>query len=57
MHILIIPSWYTNTFLPLSGIFFKEQAEALAKGDNKIALIATQEISILDMIYMVLVEH
>ena len=31
MHILIIPSWYPTQNNQLSGIFFKEQAEALAK--------------------------
>ncbi len=29
MHILIIPSWYTTSQNPISGIFFKEQAKAL----------------------------
>ncbi len=31
MNILIIPSWYPTKNSPLSGIFFKEQAIALAK--------------------------
>jgi len=39
MHILIIPSWYINNFNPLSGIFFKEQAEALVKQNHKIGLL------------------
>ena len=49
MHVLIIPSWYANTYNPLSGVFFKEQAEALAKYGNKIGVIAIQEISIKDI--------
>ncbi len=31
MRVLIIPSWYPSREAPLSGIFFKEQAEALAR--------------------------
>jgi len=46
MHILIIPSWYVNTYNSISGIFFKEQAEALAKYNNKVGVIAIQEIGI-----------
>ena len=34
MHILIIPSWYPTKNNSLSGIFFKEQAEALSKEKN-----------------------
>ncbi len=46
MHILILPSWYINSYSTLSGIFFKEQAEALARYNNKIGLIAIVEIGI-----------
>jgi len=35
MHILIIPSWYPNSYNKLSGIFFKEQAEAIFDTCNK----------------------
>ncbi|HAW08195.1 MAG TPA: hypothetical protein DCW42_03355, partial [Bacteroidetes bacterium] len=31
MNILIIPSWYPTKDNPISGIFFKEQAEALVE--------------------------
>lgn len=48
MHVLIIPSWYSNTYNPLSGIFFKEQAEALAKY-RQTGVIAIQEISVKDL--------
>lgn len=46
-HILIIPSWYVNSYNKLSGSFFREQAIALAKNKNlKIGLIAVQKIGI-----------
>ena len=46
MHILIIPSWYINSINPLSGIFFKEQAEAIAKNpNNKVNIITVQDIN------------
>jgi len=34
MHILIVPSSYPTINNPISGIFFKEQGEALAKHSN-----------------------
>lgn len=46
MHILVIPSWYVNTYNNLSGIFFKEQAEALVKQGNSVGVLSIQEISI-----------
>jgi glycosyltransferase involved in cell wall biosynthesis len=50
MHILILPSWYVNSLNNLSGIFFKEQAEGLAKYGNKVGVIAIQERSVIDMV-------
>ena len=50
MHILILPSWYINIYNILSGIFFKEQAESLAKYGNKVGIIAIQEINIRDIL-------
>ncbi len=47
MHILVIPSWYMYSDKPLLGIFFKEQAEMLAKYDNQVGLIAVQPIDII----------
>jgi glycosyltransferase involved in cell wall biosynthesis len=44
MHILLIPSWYPNSYNDLSGIFFKEQAELLSKNGLKTGVIAIQEI-------------
>jgi glycosyltransferase involved in cell wall biosynthesis len=43
MHILILPSWYITASNPLSGIFFKEQAESLAKYGDKVGVISIQE--------------
>ncbi len=45
MHILILPSWYPTKNNELSGIFFKEQAEALAKQHVNIGCIAINESS------------
>jgi len=50
MHILIIPSWYTTSYNELSGIFFKEQAEALAKYNDKVGVIALQDVGIRNII-------
>lgn len=46
MHILIIPSWYPSSYNNLSGIFFKEQAEALSKYEHKVGVIAIQGVGI-----------
>jgi len=43
MHVLVIPSWYPNANKPLSGIFFKEQAEALFKQKIHVGVIAINE--------------
>jgi glycosyltransferase involved in cell wall biosynthesis len=46
MHILVLPSWYVNSVNPLSGIFFKEQAEALVGENVKVGVLAVCGISI-----------
>ena len=46
MHILVLPSWYPSSYNSLSGIFFKEQAEALAKFGHKVSVISIQEIGL-----------
>ena len=38
MKILIMPSWYPTKEKPLSGIFFKEQAQALARRGHDVAI-------------------
>lgn len=46
-HILIIPSWYVNSYNEIAGSFFREQAIALAKNQNlKVGLISVQPIGI-----------
>ncbi len=40
MHILLLPSSYPNNYNIQSGIFFKEQAEALAKRKHKVGVLA-----------------
>jgi len=50
MHILILPSWYISSYNALQGIFFKEQAEALAKYGNKVGVISIQDVGIRNII-------
>jgi len=50
MHILIIPSWYPNSYNNLNGIFFKEQAEALAKDKTKVGVIALTQVTIQEIL-------
>jgi hypothetical protein len=46
MHVLVVPSWYPNTYNPIYGIYVKEQAEALAKNNMKIGVISIEEIKL-----------
>ena len=39
MNVLIIPSWYPSKGMPINGIFFQDQAIALAKYGHKVTLI------------------
>lgn len=39
-HVLIIPSWFPSRHRPITGIFFKEQAEILSKKIPKVGLIS-----------------
>lgn len=39
MKILMIPSWYSTEENPLSGIFFKEYAEALVSYGHEVAIV------------------
>lgn len=38
MRILIVPSWYPTEESPISGIFFKELAEAMAREGHEVAV-------------------
>ncbi len=40
MHILLLPTSYPNSYNTQNGIFFKEQAEALAKNNHKVGVLA-----------------
>ncbi|MFB2800287.1 glycosyltransferase [Shewanella seohaensis] len=50
MHVLVLPSWYVNSFNPLSGVFFKEQSEALASINLKVGVLAVPGISVKNII-------
>lgn len=40
MHILVIPSWYPTPEDPISGCFFREQAQALADFGHRVSVFA-----------------
>lgn len=40
MHILIIPSWYPNTYAPVHGTYFREQVDALRNTGIQVGVIA-----------------
>jgi len=46
MHILILPSWYRTPEIPNSGIFFFEQAVALASHGHQVSLVYYENRSI-----------
>ena len=46
MNVLIVPSWYPTEFNKISGSFFKEQAEALAKKNINVTVFAINPIDI-----------
>jgi len=46
MHVLIIPTSYPNIYNQHSGIFFRDQAEALAKHGHKVGVLAILPITI-----------
>lgn len=39
LHILVLPSWYPTTSIPLNGIFFKEQTQALNNAGIKVGVV------------------
>lgn len=39
MHVLIVPSWYSNLRSPGGGSFFRDQAQALARGGHKVGIL------------------
>lgn len=40
MHVCIMPSWYPTPDQPLSGVFFREQAQALARAGFTVGVVA-----------------
>lgn len=46
MHILVIPSWYHTPFNRIKGVFFQDQALAVADKVDKVGVIAPVLISI-----------
>jgi glycosyltransferase involved in cell wall biosynthesis len=46
LHVLVIPSWYPETPVDISGSFFREQATALVKAHCKVGVIYPQRRSI-----------
>ncbi len=46
MHILLMPSWYSNPLNPTQGSFFRDQALALKKKGIKVGIIAPIQRSI-----------
>jgi glycosyltransferase involved in cell wall biosynthesis len=38
MHVLVLPSWYSTPEVPWSGIFFENQALALARGGARVGV-------------------
>lgn len=46
MHILIIPSWYKDKEHPYLGIFFREQAVALAKIGHQVSVLFVEPRSL-----------
>jgi L-malate glycosyltransferase len=46
MHVLIIPTAYPNDYNPVSNIFFRDQAEALASNGFKVGVLALVPITI-----------
>ena len=50
MHVLVIPSWYHTSFNRIRGVFFKDQALAVADKVDKVAVIAPVLISVKEML-------
>lgn len=44
MHILVFPSFYPSAIRPFTGIFFKEQAEALYHAGHKVSVLVAPRL-------------
>lgn len=40
MHVLILPSWYPNSYAPVHGTFFREQVDALKESGVQVGVVA-----------------
>ncbi|MCG9911663.1 MAG: glycosyltransferase [Flavobacteriales bacterium] len=49
LHILFISTAYPGPYQPLEGVFFTDQAQALAKAGHKVGYIAINPVSIKDI--------
>lgn len=50
MKVLLVPSWYPTEHNPISGIFFKEQAEAIHNNGCDVTVLAINIIGVKDLI-------
>src|SRR6267142_1360704 len=39
MHILVLPSWYPTSYAPMSGAFFRDQAQALTEAGHRVSVL------------------
>ena len=50
MHVLIVSCGYPNEYQPLEGIFYRDQAEALAAAGLKVGVVSTVPVSLKDIL-------
>lgn len=50
MHVLVIPTWYHTSFNRIRGVFFKDQALAVASKVDKVGVVAPVLISIKEVL-------
>ena len=57
LHILFISTGYPNAYHPLDGIFFRDQAEALAAYGHQVGFIAVNPVSVKHIIQKKNISH
>lgn len=50
MRVLVVPSWYPNEFNSVSGSFFKEQVEAIAKDGVEVIVFAISTLGLKEVV-------
>ncbi|MFT6716908.1 MAG: glycosyltransferase involved in cell wall biosynthesis [Saprospiraceae bacterium] len=50
MHVLLISGGYPTSYNPIKALFHKDQAEAIAKGGNKVGVIAVVPIALREVL-------